>query len=402
MGRRTILILVFVLALVVIAAVVVISLLGGGTPTDVTDQTPVPVSVEGDEQPGVIPVTPIQGTLVNVVVSNQTLRRGFQFPSTIEEFREETARLGYSLVITESRILETVGSNVITDTKDILGMYARNEIFQGETLTKDALVKDPTLIGFENYGPSSLIPSGSIAAAIPMDRLNSVAYALDEGDQIDIMITFHFYQIDEEFQTYLQNAGFFFVQESLQAAETAGAEGEEATAQITQDIVVIPQYGRFEQLPNGDLAHIGPSEDQRPIPISMILQNARVIQVGKWEPPALAQPPTPVPTPQAEGEVTPTPQVQVTPIPEPPDVLVVALSPQQQLLVKYAVESFADIDFALRGVDDGQLYTVDNIDLDFILNRFGIEVPPNFSHTVDIPGFEPTATPDPDAAPAGG
>jgi hypothetical protein len=64
--------------------------------------------------------------------------------------------------------------------------------------------------------------------------------------------------------------------------------------QLEGTIFVIDPYGRFEVLGTGDSAHVAPSEDtQRPVPISVILQNARVIEVGTFSPRQPAQPPTP-------------------------------------------------------------------------------------------------------------
>ena len=68
--------------------------------------------------------------------------------------------------------------------------------------------------------------------------------------------------------------------------------------------------------------------------------------------------------------------------PLPPDVIVLAMTPQQQLVMKYAVESAANIDYALRGPDDGQVYAVDNVDLNYFLRRFNIEPPIDFGYTV--------------------
>jgi hypothetical protein len=86
--------------------------------------------------------------------------------------------------------------------------------------------------------------------------------------------------------------------------------------------------------------------------------------------------------------------------------LLLALPPQRLLFLKYALESDADIDFALRGINDGQLYNVQNVDLAFLLNQFNIELPANLSYTVDqplatippVPGVlfaTPTPTPPP-------
>jgi hypothetical protein len=92
--------------------------------------------------------------------------------------------------------------------------------------------------------------------------------------------------------------------------------------------------------------------------------------------------PTATPTPDPAATPTPEAGVVPTPTPLPPDVIVLAMTPQQQLVMKYAVESAANIDYALRGPDDGQVYAVDNIDLDYFLSRFGFEPPIDYGYTV--------------------
>lgn len=314
-------------------------------------------------------------TFVEVVVSVQTVPRGFQMTEN-------------ELAI-DLRLASEVTSNTITNLDDAIGLYARTDIYQGQTLTEAVLTDDPRLEGEDEYGPSSLIPEGQWAAAVPIDRLSSAGYTMRPGDYADIMMTFMFYQIDEQFQTYLQNSAVFFLEDVVEAAE-----GEEVTLETLPEVFVISPYGRFEELPTGDVAHIGPSETQRPIPVSIILQNARIIQVGDYVPESV-QPPTATPE-VAEDGATPTPGA-IPPTATPsPDVVLVALTPQQQLFLKYALESNADIDFALRGVNDNQIFSVENVDLTYLLSQFGIEVPPNFNYSVDNPGrgtIEITPTP---------
>jgi hypothetical protein len=209
-----------------------------------------------------------------------------------------------------------------------------------------------------------------------MDRLSSVGYALAPGDSVDLMLSFTLSAIDEEFQTLLANSITFFIQ-----ATSTGDDGG-AAGQTIPSLLIVDPYGRFEELPTGDGAHIGPSEDsQRPLPISVILQNARVIHVGSFVPPLPAQPPTPTADPNAP---TPTadPNALPTPTPALPDSVLIALPPQQLLFLKYAVETSADIDFAVRATNDGQLYTVQNVNLDYLLQQFSIQVPPNFNYTI--------------------
>jgi hypothetical protein len=80
----------------------------------------------------------------------------------------------------------------------------------------------------------------------------------------------------------------------------------------------------------------------------------------------------------------------------------VALQPQQQLFLKYALEVNANVDFALRGVNDGQLYEIQNIDLSFFLERYNIEVPPNFNYSVENILVTPTGQAATPASSGGG
>ena len=92
------------------------------------------------------PATPIPtvGPTTEVVVSLQTVPRGWQM--TANE------------VSTDTRSIANIGDNVITDINDVIGLYARTDIYQGETLVKDDFVADPRIIGQEDFGPSSTYP----------------------------------------------------------------------------------------------------------------------------------------------------------------------------------------------------------------------------------------------------
>lgn len=383
MSRRTILILIFVFGIVLLSIVGVVFILQQNQPVDtVTDGengAPAPDGVDSAEPVETIP------PLVEVVVSLQTVPRGHQMTADI--------------LALDMRPAGSVGSNVITSIDDALNLFARTDIYQGETLTYDSLVDDITQIGLDSFGPSSLIPPGYVAQAVPMNRLTGVGYGLSEGDFVDIMVTFLFYQVDEEFQTYLPNDAAFYLEEQIEAVEEAGSP----LAFITQPIIfLVSPIGRFEQLPTGDLAHIKPNEEDiipRPVPVTMIIQNARVVQVGQYElpkDPSLLIP-TATPEPLEEGQATPTPPPAQTPTPTPipDDVVVVALQPQQQLLLRYAVGVNAQVFFALRGINDGQLYSVENMTLDFLLERFNVEVPPNLGYSVETLIRDVTPTPPP-------
>jgi Flp pilus assembly protein CpaB len=368
MGRRPIAILLLVGGLVILVVVAVVLLLNRSEePNDVVVETSIPVT-EGEGTPGT-PVTSApeaaegapEGTprLVPVVVSVQTVPRGWQMT---------TAELEVDL-----RRSDFVGDNVITSIDDVVGKYARTDIFQGQTVTNDLLVSDPRLSGIEDYGPSSLIPEGFVAQAVPMDRLSSVAYGFDNGDFVDIMVTFMVAEVDPEFQTLLRNSASFILEEPA---------GEEGTT--VRQVYTIPAFGRFDELPTGDLGLVLPSEEtQRPMRVSIILQGAKVVNVGTWSPADAPSIPTPTPTPNPEA--TPTPEAGAVPTatPTPPDVVLLALSPQQQLFLRYALDVGADVDYALRSVEDGQVFSIENVDLTYTLQRFNIEIPVDFEYTVE-------------------
>ena len=383
-GRRTLaLVLVFV-ALCLLSIIAVVFLTQGGAGDTATPTPPPEANVEGTPTPVIVTIAPEELQLVEVVISIQTVPRGWQMTE--------------AELATETRLASEVDTSTFTTVEEVVGLYARTDIFQGQTLTRDVLVGDPRIIGRESTGPSSLIPSGFEAIAILMDRLSSVAYGLAPGDNIDVMFSLVFAEIDEEFETLLPNAAAFI----LYGTSGDGGEGE-GDSQGERTIFVVDPYGRFEVLSNGDLAHIAPSGPQQPVPVTFIIQNAKVIQVGAWEPP---QPPAaPSPTPDL-SVATPTPQgvePTLTPTPQPPDVLVIALPPQQLLLLKYAVEHNADVDYALRGINDGQLYQITNVELGYLLERFNIEIPPGFNYTIILPEETETGTDEglTDSAPPG-
>ncbi len=362
-GRRLIAILIGVMGIVLFAIVGIVLFLQS-TGSDAPPSPVVGADGVSTVDPNFTPSPTIDpgARMVEVVVSLQTVQRGFQM--TEQE------------LTTDMRLASEVGSNVITRIEDAVGLYARLDIYQGETLTTDTLVRDPTLLAQEEFGPASLIPPGWEAIGVPMDRLASVGYGLAPGDSVDVMLSFSLSAIDEEFQTLLANSITFFIQ------STGSGEEGGAVEETLPGLLIIDPYGRFEELPTGDIAMIGPSEaSQRPLPISVILQNARVVQVGAYSPPQSAQPPTPT-VDASEPTATPDPNAVPTPTPELPNVVLVALPPQQLLFLKYAVETSADIDFAIRAANDGQLYTVQNVDLDYLLQQFDIAVPPNFNYTI--------------------
>lgn len=58
-------------------------------------------------------------------------------------------------------------------------------------------------------------------------------------------------------------------------------------------------------------------------------------------------------------------------IPEP-DAVLLTLPPQDALVVKYAMDAGGTIDFVLRAPDADQIFDVDPVDVDYLIDRYGI------------------------------
>ncbi|MCB9433821.1 MAG: hypothetical protein H6668_17765 [Ardenticatenaceae bacterium] len=218
MGRRTIAILFFIIGilLLIIVSVLFFNSQDSSNQTPTTTETTLDSTetpLLEDPQGFIDQISNQPEELVEVVVSFQTVPRGWQM--TEAELR------------TDLRRASDVQSNVVTKVEDVVGLYARTDIFQGQTLTRDMFVGDPTLVSSSEFGPSSIIPAGFVAQAVPMDRLSSVAYGLAPGDYVDIMLSFVLLEIDE-FQALLDNG-------ALLSAET-----EEKGRLVPVDLAIWP------------------------------------------------------------------------------------------------------------------------------------------------------------------
>lgn len=416
MNRRALGLLLIVLVIVAAILIGAFVFLGDGTNPFASEPEPPPATPTQavqllDGEPTEVPVVTVapeeEVEFVEVVISNNTIPRGFQLTENELE--------------TEIRLIDQVSPNMITDIEDAIGLFTRKGVFQGETLTYEALATDLREIGQEDFGPSSLIPPGFVAMSVPYDRVSGVGGGIEAGDSIDILISFLLIPVDEEFQTPLHNSAVLYVNEEIEVVDENG----DVTIQNVRIPFLIEPQGRYEELATGDLANIAPSEAQaRGQHVAFVIQNAAVIEVGQWIPPVPPLLPTPTLSPEQEEELAETGQnpedLEVTlselanevneaiaalKDPLQADSILIALPPQQQITLKYALETNSSIDFALRGEGDGQLYATENVSLEYVLDRFNIEIPPNFTFVVntDDNTFR-EIVPDsvPEAGPAGG
>ena len=328
---RLLIILGIILGLATVAAVAFLLLQGGGGPFTAAEPTPTP---------GAAPEQPTGPQLTEVIVALQPIGRGSAFVQGSIGRREWPAN--------------NVPPDIIADEAETIGKVAKTEIVQGQVIVRSMLAD----VAGEREA-SFLVPPGRVAVAYPINRQTSVAYAVQPGDYVDLLVTAFFVDVDEEFQTTLPNKLSFIVPE-------LDPETGQDTGRFTLSEPI--DQGRIE-LFSGDIPAITfPREAQIPRRVAQLsVQAAKVIRVGPWiEPP-------PPPTPEGQPADQPTP----TPTPNVPDIITLAVTPQDALVMLWLRQSGIYNELALRAAgEENADHLTEAVTLQYMLTRFNIAVPP--------------------------
>jgi pilus assembly protein CpaB len=262
--------------------------------------------------------TPAAPTTEKVVVAVQNIGEGTKaLPQTVE--------------LREVAVSE-VPVDALRNINRALGRIARQEIYQGQVVEATMLVTEMEILE-EGLNAAILIPKGKVAISLPIDKFSSVAYAIQEGDSVDLLMTLPFIDVDEQSQTKLPLI--------LSGDECPGC------------VPVNPQISR--------------------VTTQLLVQDATILRVGVWK----------VASVSAEGTAAETEGGEPPPgTVAPPDIVVLLINHQDALVIKYARESGANLDLILRSSGDHDIVTTEPVTLDYMLARFGIVVPPKRPYTL--------------------
>jgi Flp pilus assembly protein CpaB len=253
-----------------------------------------------------------------------------------------------------------VPPDAIGDQSETIGRVAAVDVVQGQPILRTMLAERGAA------GQAALlVPDGRVAVAFPVDEQSSVAYAIQPGDYVDVLIVASFLDFDQEFQTKLPNLISF-----LSLSQVEGVEGQ---AISTYDFTPPTDEGRFE-IPPGLApeipgAYVYPREPQRPRRVAQLtVQAAKVLRVGPWIDLPSEQPP-----PTEEGQ---------PPLPAPPpDIVTLAVDPQDALVLLWARQSEMNMELALRAPETEEArYEPEAVTLQYMLARFRIAVPPKLEY----------------------
>jgi len=298
---------------------------------------------------------------VTVVVLKQPVARG----QTITDGMVEIRNLPIETVNADSTYSEIA---------DVIGEIARIDLSAGTFLNQSMLLSN--LAESEGSDHAWLIDAGKVAFPVPISRFSSVAYGLTRGDNVDVIVTMAFVDLDTQFQSITPNytAGVvtpgsnIFVEGSFNYTESfnnivAGTVGPQGRAEL-DSLLDQPFY-------------YVPSESQRARVVSQrIMQGLIVLQVGNFPVyNALGQEvvvATSTPVGQAADEEAAPPPPPTAP---PPDIVTLIMTPQEAITLNYLLYTGAEVTLALRAANDGSREDTNAVTLQYLMDVYRIPLP---------------------------
>lgn len=364
--RGRVLILVGLVILVAVVLVVVL-MSGGGDGGEETTGTEVPGGAQTDGGQGTQPQTSQRiENLVEIVIAVQDLPRGIQIPED-----------GVGTQLWPQESLPEAGNYFLADEKDlVVGQIARTDIYRGSPILARQITEslaDIARTGSDAAAIMNSLPDDRVwlAVAVPLDPsgIGQVAYGIQDGDYVDVILSFLFVDVDPSFQTRMPNNISLITR--LETGELS---------------IGTPRQGRPEAStlsPEGVL--LGPSEtSQRPRLVTQrTVTNAFVVHVGYF--PAGGNIIGATPTPLEVATLPPPPgeetqQGAPTPLPTAttftPLIITLAVTPQDALVLTWAVDAQIPITLALRQAGDDRVVNTEPVTLDYMIRTYNA-TPPN-------------------------
>lgn len=315
--------------------------------------------------------TPTPFQTVPLIVAVQNINRGQVITADLVDFREWPAQYAQQ--------------TAITNPDDVIGKIARVDIFREQPILFSLVTENLSELGAVGSDAGALLPQGRRMVAVPIDRLTSIGYALQPGDRVDLIISLLFVDVDPESQSMTPNniilLSVVVDDQSRQISPVFAFDGR------VENRTFPPPLGT-----TGSITQ--PREQQRPrLVTQMTVQDALVMYTGTFPRDGRifgnAQAATPLPVPTAAG--TPSANQRPagasaevpTPTPAPPDIVALAVSPQEAVILTYFIESKIPITFALRPANEVGTQNVAQVNLEYIMNQYRIALPRRLDYTIE-------------------
>jgi Flp pilus assembly protein CpaB len=368
MRRRTTLILLILVLLAAALAIIYFLVLKGDGPVSslLPGKEGAPAAaVTPAAEPGQPTPTPTPAMQVeDVVVALADIEVGAQIRSDLIRLEKRPATN-----------IGVVAGVTFNDPEDVAGQIAKTTISRGQEILKPMIALNPSDISTLGSDLSLYVDQGKVAVAFPIDQFTGAAYSVRPGDMVDAFMSLTLVDLDQEFQTDLPNV-------AQRVDETAFSAG-------TAFLFPPTAQGRLELLPNlNTVALIGPGAGKDPIPrrvTQLTVQQMEVLWVGSWRTPVDSMGQqwrgSAVNFTSPEELIQKSGQDALYNVPgwlrpeRRPDIVILSLTSQDALSLKWALENGIDIDLVLRSQGDNTQFVTTSISLPQIFAD-GFIVPP--------------------------
>lgn len=391
--RGRIIILVVLIIIVAIVAVAALVLAGGGDSGEEAatleatvdlnlsqadrDATAAAATAQAGDTGGPAPAeTPLPVDLAPVVIAQQDLPRGFRLTPEFLSGPSPAVAVVFWPV-------GSVPQNSYSAVEDLENLLVRSDIPRESPVLSTQLVADMTALAKVGSDASLLLPPGLVAISMPLDPsgVGSVAYGLQPGDYVDVLLSFLFIEVDETFQSRQPNKI---------SVITRTEEGQLSFG--------VPLEGRPEPSTLSSLGVlVSPSEQQRPRLVTQrTVERAYVLYVGYFPPdgkivgvmtPTPFDTPTPAPVVEEEGapqQPTPTSALP-TPTEFLPVIITLGVEPQDALVLTWAIDAQIPVTFALRSATDTGSVPTTAVTLQYLIENYAIPQPPILPFALEPP-----------------
>jgi Flp pilus assembly protein CpaB len=387
MRARVLLIILIVIALIGLAAVYAVTQLDLGGFVDNLRNGETTVVVEGQsdgettddgEEPGLpIPTATPAIRLVNVVTARVNIPVGYRILAEHVEIRSRP----------DDNIAVLAGVT-FDDPQLVVGQIARTDISAGQEIIAPMVALNATDIGGIGSDLANFVQEGRVAIAFPINRYSGLGFAVRSGDLVDMLMSMELVEIDPDFHTALPNSAERIDQEALLDGRSF--------------LFAASTQGRLELIPELNLvAEITPSSDEQIARrvTQLTIQQAEVVWVGTWIDTRRADLAR-VADPEGGNEMG----LDTVERENFPDVIIMSMSAQDALVLKWSMDRGLDIDLALRAQGDNSVFTTSSVSLPQLVEQGGLTIPEPGEFDVEprldevtIPSLPPQ---NPNAAPA--
>jgi len=296
-------------------------------------------------------------------------------------------------------------SGAFVSEEDVVGYIAATDIIAEEIILVRKLVEDLNAIGDAGSDAAAVLDPQRVAIAVPIDEITSVAYGLQPGDRIDVIVSMLFVDVDEDFQSLLPNDVRILAGAADEFGNILLSWGEVSYGETTTANYYVPSLSLVTN-PDGTVtqsssASVNFSIVEEPNPLDgrrqrprlvtqRTITDAQVVWVGEFPSDGRIFAPAPTPTEVAtstpEGGATTGEEGTApanTPVPPRPSLMTLAVNVQDAVVLSWLSEAGLPMTFVMRSARSQGLPDTSPVTMNYIMQQYNISVPERYSYSLE-------------------